>query len=77
MLLNYGGWKAKVLEENGCGYGCKLFDVDEFVEKVIYLYSHKELLVEMGHNARKLAVEKYDRQKLSMQALEVVTSLQD
>lgn len=48
VLLNYSGWKRKVLEENRAGFGCDLCNIGQFVEKVLYLHSHREQLVEMG-----------------------------
>jgi len=75
VLLNYSGWQREIVEENKAGLGCELCNVDEFVDKVLYLYSHRELLPEMGRNARELAVRMFDRDKLAQQALEVVTSV--
>jgi glycosyltransferase involved in cell wall biosynthesis len=72
ILLNYHGWQGKALEENVAGFGCKLCDVDQFVEKVLYLNSHRELLPEMSRNARQLAVSRFDREKLADQALSVL-----
>ena len=75
ILLNYSGWLRNILEENEAGFGCKLYDVDEFVEKVLYLNSHRELLAEMGRNARRIAEEKFDRDNLASQALGVLMSI--
>ncbi|RKY12190.1 MAG: hypothetical protein DRP65_02020 [Planctomycetota bacterium] len=74
VLLNYSGWQREVLEKNKAGFGCRRWDMDEFVEKVLYFNSHRERLLEMGRNARKLAIEKYPRDKLALKALETVTS---
>jgi len=75
VLLNYSGWQREVLEANNAGYGCKQYDIEEFIEKVLYLSSHREKLAEMGRNARQLAIEEYDSKKLGMKALEVITSV--
>jgi len=72
ILLNYSGWQRKILEENNAGFGCDLCNLDEFVEKVLYLNSHKDELLEMGRNARRVAVEKFNRDKLAQKALEVL-----
>ena len=74
VLLNYSGWQRKILEDNGAGFGCDLCDVDEFVEKVLYLNSHRDKLAEMGQNARRIAEEKFDRDKLATEALDVISS---
>jgi glycosyltransferase involved in cell wall biosynthesis len=72
VLLNYSGWQREVVEQHNAGFGCRQYDIDEFVEKVSYLNSHRELLVEMSGNARRLAVEKFGKNKLAEQALAVV-----
>ncbi len=75
VLLNYSGWQRDVLEANNAGFGCALCNLDEFVEKVLYLNSHREELLDMDRNARRVAEEQFDRDKLAKQALEVVTSI--
>ncbi len=65
LLLNYSGWQGELLEKHQAGFGCKLCDVDEFAEKVLYFNSHRDKLAKMGQNARKIAVEQFDRNKLA------------
>ena len=72
VLLNYSGWQRKVLEGNAAGLGCDLCNLDEFVEKVLYLNSHREEILQMGRNARQMAEEKFDRTKLAQQVLELL-----
>jgi len=72
MLLNYSGWQGKLLEEKGAGFGCKLYDLDEFIEKVLYLNSHRAKLTQMGANSRQLAEERFDRDKLAQQSLDAI-----
>lgn len=74
ILLNYSGWQGKVLEDNAAGFGCDLCNLEQFVEKVLHLHSHREFLVEMGRNARRVAVEEFDRDKLAMKALGIIES---
>jgi len=75
VLLNYSGWQRKILESNEAGFGCTLCNLDEFVEKVLYLNSHRKQVEQMGQNARQVAVEKFDRNKLAKQALELTSSV--
>lgn len=75
VLLNYSGWQGEILEENNAGVGCELCNLDEFVEKVLYFNSHRDELVEMGQNARRIAEEKFDRAKLAAEALDVINSI--
>jgi len=72
ILLNYSGWQRKILEDNTAGYGCDLYNIDEFVEKVLYLNSHRQQLIQMGQNARRVAVEEFDRDTLAAEALSVL-----
>ncbi len=75
VLLNYSGWQRKILEENEAGFGCDLCNLDEFVEKVLYLNSHRQQVKQMGQNARRIAVERYDRNRLSDEAMSVIYSV--
>ena len=75
ILLNYSGWQRKILEENNAGLGCDLYDLDEFVEKVLYLHSHREDLRKMGQNGRRAAEESFDRDKLAAEALSMIESV--
>jgi glycosyltransferase involved in cell wall biosynthesis len=75
VLLNYSGWQRKILESNEAGFGCTLCNLDEFVEKVLYLNSHRKQVEQMGQNARQIAVETFDRDQLAKQALELTSSV--
>ncbi len=75
VLLNYSGWQREILEQNNAGFGCKQYDVDEFVERVLYIRSHRGQLAQMGQNARQVAVERFDRDKLAMQVLSVLEAV--
>jgi glycosyltransferase involved in cell wall biosynthesis len=75
VLLNYSGWQRKILEDNGAGFGCSLYDLDEFVEKVLYFHSHREHLRKMGESARRAAEESFDRDKLAAEALSMIESV--
>jgi glycosyltransferase involved in cell wall biosynthesis len=75
VLINYSGWQRKILEENEAGFGCDLCNLDQFVEKVLYLNSHRQQAKQMGQNARRVAVEKFDRDRLAKQALEIISAL--
>jgi len=72
VLLNYSGWQRKILEDNAAGYGCDLCNLDEFVERVLYLDSHRDKLSKMGQNARIVAIEQFDRNRLASQALDAL-----
>ena len=61
LLLNYSGWQRELIEEKSVGFGCRLCDVDEFVEKVRYLSYHRDKLSHMGRQARVLAETQFSR----------------
>ena len=73
VLLNYSGWQREILEENKAGFGCDLCNLDQFVEIVQYLNSHRKQIEQMGQNARRVAIEKFNRDDLAAEALEVVS----
>ncbi|MFH1881605.1 MAG: glycosyltransferase family 4 protein, partial [Planctomycetota bacterium] len=75
VLLNYSGWQREILEENAAGFGCDLCNLDQFVEKVLHLNSHRKQIEQMGQNARRVAVEKFNRDQLAKQALELTSSV--
>jgi len=75
VLINYSGWQRKILEENKAGFGCDLCNLDQFVEKVLYLNSHRQQVKQMGQNARRVAVEKFSRDQLAKHTLEIISAL--
>ena len=75
VLLNYSGWQRKILEDNAAGCGCDLYNIDEFVEKVLYLKLHRQQLIQMGQNARRAAIEEFNRDKLAAKALAVLEGM--
>ncbi|MBC8469638.1 MAG: glycosyltransferase family 4 protein [Planctomycetes bacterium] len=77
VLINYSGWQREILEENTAGFGCDLCNLEQFVEKVLYLNSHRQQIKQMGQNARRVAVEKFSRDGLAKQALEIISSLKN
>jgi glycosyltransferase involved in cell wall biosynthesis len=75
VLLNYSGWQREILEDNKAGFGCEQCSLDEFVEKVLYFSTHRKQLPQMGRNARRVAEEKFDRDKLAAQALSLLEAV--
>ncbi len=75
VLLNYSGWQREVIESGHAGYGTTLYDLDEFVDRVLYINSHREELLELARNARQIGLDKFDREKLAKQALDEIVAL--
>lgn len=74
VLLNYSGWQRDEIENADAGFGTELCDLDEFVDKVLKLYNNRQMLPEMGANARKLAELKFSRDKIAAEVLEFITT---
>jgi len=72
VLLNYSGWQRKILEDNNAGFGCDQFDIDKFVDKVLYFHSHRDRLQQMGQNARRVAVEHFNREQSAAKVLSLL-----
>jgi len=67
VLNNYPGWLAHLLTEHQCGLSIRPDDAIAFAEALIYLADSRQELERMGKNARKLAVEKFNRDELAQQ----------
>ena len=65
VLNNYPGWLAEMITKNKCGMAIKPGDSEVFAEALITLKNDNKSLIQMGQNARQLAVSKFDRNKLS------------
>lgn len=72
VLLNYSGWQRDILEENKCGLGCELCNLEQFVEKIKFLEFNRDELAQMGQNARKVALEQFPRDKLAASVLDLI-----
>lgn len=67
VLTNYPGWVAELIENNHCGVSCEPSDAHKFADKIEYLLDNRAMLKNMGTNARKLAINEFDRSVLSKQ----------
>lgn len=67
VLNNYPGWLAGMIEQNNCGYVVPPNDSSAFADALESAADSRDLLIEMGCNAQKLAREKFDRALLSNQ----------
>ena len=71
ILLNYGGWQAKLVEENECGIVAWNKSTHEVASLVAEKMYDIQWLKVAGENARKLA-EYFDRDKLASQLEQVL-----
>lgn len=72
VLLNYSGWQREILETVDAGMGCRMGDDEEFFRKIAELKADAQRRKRMGENARRLAEQRFNRDKLAQKALEVV-----
>lgn len=74
IVINFGGWIRKEIEEHRCGISTSKTDATDFIRKIRTFMTDPDLLREYQMNARKLAEQKYDRKKLVDAWLKIITS---
>lgn len=72
VLNNYPGWVGDYIRQARCGVVVEPDSPEAFADAVEDLRARKEELPAMGQNARKLAEEKFDRDKLANQLVSVL-----
>lgn len=75
IIVNSNGWTKDMVEEHHCGAYVDPENPREFYDLLISWKNNPALLEVMGQNARKLAVEKYDKSFLTKQFSDIVSSL--
>ena len=73
VLNNYPGWLAEMINEYECGYEIFPDDPKAFANALIDASENPENLAIMGKNSQKLAIERFDRKKLSSDWVNWVT----
>ena len=73
VLNNYPGWLAEMINEYECGFAICPDDPQSFAKALIDASENPENLACMGKNAKKLAIERFDRKKLSSDWVNWVT----
>lgn len=72
IIVNSAGWTKDMVEQGNCGFYVDPEKPEELADKLIEVKDNKELLGTWGKNARKLSIEKYDRNILTAQVADVV-----
>ena len=72
VVLNYGGWQRDVRESAEAGGGCAMGADQAFLANLASLDADQARRTAMGNNARKLAVERFNRDLLAAKALSVI-----
>lgn len=65
VLNNYPGWIAEMISESNCGITIPPENKLAFADALIHLSENRELLPTMGIAAKKLAKQRFSREKLS------------
>lgn len=74
VLLNYSGWQRDVIDTWNAGIGCRLCDLNEFIQAVRRLSSDGPLRRQMGVNSRMLAQRKYNRDTIAPSVLDILAN---
>lgn len=65
IIINFGGWIRKEVEETGCGLYVDPADPNDFLQKLRPFQAQSELMRPLQQSSRKLAEKKYSRKLLS------------
>ena len=65
IVVNSSGWTKDIVEENNCGFFVDPDNPIDFANKILLYKDEASLLSKWGENARKIAIEKYNKDKLS------------
>jgi glycosyltransferase involved in cell wall biosynthesis len=71
VLVNHGGWQAELIKNKNCGIQLP-FDVSKAAKLLEGINEIEETILKMGFNARKLAEEKFSRDKLASQLEQIL-----
>lgn len=73
-IVNFGGWIKEEIESANCGFFVDPLHPSDFVKKIRPFLSDRLLLENFQFNARTLAEQKFSRQALSRQFVELITA---
>lgn len=71
-IVNTPGWLRELVEDHEAGVYVRPSDPADLADKVVELRDNPELVERYGRNARRLAEEQFDRDKLAARVLEVL-----
>ncbi|HEX5732553.1 MAG TPA: glycosyltransferase family 4 protein [Blastocatellia bacterium] len=70
-IVNSPGWLKELVEDNRAGLYVRPDDASHLADTVVFLRDHPEVVKTYGDNARRLAEESFDRNKLAAQLLSI------
>jgi glycosyltransferase involved in cell wall biosynthesis len=65
IVINFGGWMKREIEENACGIYVDCRNPQEFITKITQCISDKNVSTKLQTNSRKVAEARYSRKLLS------------
>ena len=74
-MVNSAGWTKDIVEKNKCGLYFHPENPKEFEKALKILKEDIELYNQMSLNARKLAINKYDKEILTEQFYQILYNL--
>src|SRR5699024_2842830 len=75
ILLNYGGWQADLLAQADAGLTTWGLSMEQAAERVAAALANETWLRQAGANARKLAEQQFDRDRLAGELEEVLVAV--
>ena len=72
VIVNSSGWTKDIVEKNNCGFYTDPEKPEQLAEKLLDVKDDKQLRETWGDNARKLALEEYNKDILTAKLAEVL-----
>ncbi len=77
IIVNSAGWTKEMVEKNDCGFFADPEKPSDLADKLLRYKDDKKTLERWGKNARRLSVEVYDKDILTVQVAEVIEKARD
>lgn len=75
VIINYEGWTKELLDKNSCGFYTNPDSPKDLVNILEKIKNERELLKEMGENARRLSLEVFDKELLAAKLARLLEGL--
>lgn len=72
IVVNSAGWTKDLVETEDCGFYVDPHHPEEFASKILEIKNQTKLLNKWSKNARRLAIDVYNKEKLSAQVADVL-----
>jgi glycosyltransferase involved in cell wall biosynthesis len=75
FAVNHGGWQAEILEQEKAGFVLHPTNIEQAANTLIAKISDKDWLQKTAKNAKRLAKERFDRDKLARELIKVLKNV--